>query len=87
MGWFAAGLFVIAGWCLMVVVRAMISDQNEWEREQSERMEQMRQELRVAPREQMGPMELYLSTGAIPNGRTAEILRFAQESHDKRGER
>jgi hypothetical protein len=36
------------------------------------------------PEPAMGPMDLYLSTGHIPTGRTAEILRLAQESHDRR---
>lgn len=37
------------------------------------------------PRERhLGPMDLYLSSGKVPSGRTAEILRLAQESHDAR---
>ena len=31
----------------------------------------------------LGALDLYLSTGRIPTGRTAEILRSAQEAHDR----
>lgn len=31
-----------------------------------------------------GPMDLYLSSGRVPEGRTAEILGLAQQSHDDR---
>lgn len=67
---------------LVGVVAALISDQKEWERKQSEQIRE--QQSRSDQLAQMGPMELYLSTGAVPDGRTAEILMLAQESHDKR---
>jgi hypothetical protein len=40
----------------------------------------------VAEPKPMGPLDIYLSTGHIPTGRTAEILHFAQELYDRSGD-